>query len=225
MLKANECGKTFDNFTAPFCTNAKYIFLVGSGITYAAYKSHRSQTEELQIDISSDQPLGEFSEVGEILGWGGLSALYMLYQGSRGWIYKEDRAYENAELALEATVYTSLATLLAKTLIQKSRPDGSDNNSFPSGHTSSSFAWASVVMARHDWYYGLGAYLVSSYVAFSRINDDRHHFYDVYGGITLGASYAWGIYFNHQNYGKDFWVTALPTEKLDGASLNVTYRF
>lgn len=222
---ANDCGDRFSNLTSPLCTDARYFFLVGSGITYAAYKSHSTQTERLRIEASAGRPLKESSRIGEILGWGGVNLLYVSYQLAKGYWGNNPYALENAEMATEATLYSSFMTILIKSLFIANRPDLSGRDSFPSGHSSSSFAWASIVMARHEWYYGLSAYLAAAFVAFSRINDQKHYFHDVYGGITIGVSYAWGIFYNHTRYDHKYWITTLPTENLDGMSLNVTFNF
>ena len=223
---ANDCTSGLaQNLTAPVCTDARYFLLVGAGVTYASYMSNSTHQEKLRFDIARKRPLGDYGKIGEIIGWGGLNAAYIGYQYFKGKYWGDIEASRNSELAVEVFAYTSLMTLFLKTIINSPRPDGSTNDSFPSGHSSASFAWATVVMARHEWYYGLGAYALSSFIAFSRINDERHHWHDVYAGMTLGISYALGIYFNHTRHNKDFWIGALPAEGLDGMSLNVSYLF
>ena len=58
--------------------------------------------------------------------------------------------------------------------------------SFPSGHTSVSFATATVVQRHFGWKAGAAAYGLASYVAASRIQEKRHFLSDVAFGATIG---------------------------------------
>lgn len=81
-------------------------------------------------------------------------------------------------------------TYALKYIINKPRPDGAtDGHAFPSGHTSVSFQSASFIQRRYGWKYGIPAYLLASFVAYSRIDgiDDRHDGWDVLGGIIIGV--------------------------------------
>ena len=87
---------------------------------------------------------------------------------------------------------TNLAlTLGLKAIIDKNRPDLSDNDSFPSGHTSTTFQTASFLQKRYGWKLGLPAYILASYTGFSRIYADKHDGWDVLAGavIGIGSSY------------------------------------
>ena len=78
-----------------------------------------------------------------------------------------------------------------KRIVQKPRPDGSDNLSFPSGHTTSAFSGAAFIERRFGWKYGIPAYAMASFVGYSRIQAKRHDGWDVLGGaiVGIGTSY------------------------------------
>ena len=78
-------------------------------------------------------------------------------------------------------------TVGLKSVISKERPDMSDNNSFPSGHTSTTFQSASFIQKRYGWKYGIPAYILSSYTGFSRIQADKHDIVDCLFGALIGA--------------------------------------
>ncbi|WP_420574042.1 phosphatase PAP2 family protein [Kordia sp.] len=81
-------------------------------------------------------------------------------------------------------------TYALKYAINKRRPDGAtDGLAFPSGHTSVSFQSASFIQRRYGWKYGIPAYVLAGFVAYSRIEgiDDRHDGWDVLGGIITGV--------------------------------------
>ena len=77
-----------------------------------------------------------------------------------------------------AGVSTIGMTYALKYLIKKKRPDGSDNHSFPSMHTSVSFTGAAFIQRRYGWKWGIPAYAVASYVGWSRSRSrKRLHFH------------------------------------------------
>lgn len=87
---------------------------------------------------------------------------------------------------------TALATTYAlKYIVQKERPDRSNKLSFPSAHTMVSFTGAAFLQRRYGWKYGIPAYVLSSYVAWSRVYAKKHDWWDVLGGaaIGIGSSY------------------------------------
>jgi membrane-associated phospholipid phosphatase len=71
-------------------------------------------------------------------------------------------------------------------MASRTRPDGSDQLSFPSGHTSTAFAWATVANAHYGWKAGVPSYLAASAIGLSRITNDKHHLSDVVAGATIG---------------------------------------
>ena len=100
-------------------------------------------------------------------------------------IYKQD-----SEGAWQFTA--SLATTMATTFILKysidaERPNGENNRSFPSGHTSASFSSATFIQMRYGWSYGVPAYAVATFVAWSRVYTDHHYTRDVLAGAALGV--------------------------------------
>ena len=61
-----------------------------------------------------------------------------------------------------------------------------DAFSFPSGHTSAAFAWATVANAHYGPKVGIPSYLVASAIGASRLVKDKHYLSDVLAGATLG---------------------------------------
>lgn len=78
-----------------------------------------------------------------------------------------------------------------KHIVQKPRPDGSDNFSFPSGHTTSAFSGAAFIQRRYGWKYGVPSYLLASFVGYSRIQAKKHDGWDVLAGATIGIGTAY----------------------------------
>jgi len=75
-----------------------------------------------------------------------------------------------------------------KFTVQRTRPDGSDNYSFPSGHSAGAFATAGVLQHHYGWKAGVPATLVAGYVATARVHDNRHYLSDVIFGGAMGIA-------------------------------------
>lgn len=86
-------------------------------------------------------------------------------------------------------MFTSVNAL--KYTIQRKRPDGSSNNSFPSGHTATSFMAATMLHKEYGetvspWYSVLG-YSIAGSVGVARIIENRHWCSDVLAGAGIGT--------------------------------------
>lgn len=90
-----------------------------------------------------------------------------------------------------AGVSTLGVTYALKYLVKKERPDRSDQHSFPSMHTSVSFTGAAFIQRRYGWKWGVPAYLVSTYVGWSRVYGKKHDWWDVAAGAALGVGSAY----------------------------------
>jgi membrane-associated phospholipid phosphatase len=86
----------------------------------------------------------------------------------------------------EAVVVNGIYTAGLKNAVKRPRPDGSDRLSFPSGHTSSTFAMASVANAHYGPKVGIPAFALASAVGLSRVERGKHNVSDVLAGATLG---------------------------------------
>jgi membrane-associated phospholipid phosphatase len=94
--------------------------------------------------------------------------------------------------------YTLGATLVAaqtlKALVHEKRPDGSGNDSFPSGHTAIAFAAARFFDKRYATEASPYLYAAAGLTAIARVKADKHYAKDVVAGAALG--YASAEYFS-----------------------------
>jgi membrane-associated phospholipid phosphatase len=67
------------------------------------------------------------------------------------------------------------------------RPDGSDNRSFPSGHTSAAFGAAASIYERRGPAEGIPAFALATFVGFARVEARKHHWYDALAGAAVGT--------------------------------------
>lgn len=82
-------------------------------------------------------------------------------------------------------------SVLGKTLVDEERPDNSDNNSFPSGHSAKAFASATTLYRRYGWRTGVPAYALATLTAAARVAARKHHWYDVVAGAAIGSASGW----------------------------------
>lgn len=98
---------------------------------------------------------------------------------------------------VRAQIVAQGLTQAGKHAVRRTRPDGSSNTSFPSGHSSGSFATATVIQRHFGWRLGGPAYGLASYVAASRLNENKHYLSDVvFGaavGILVGRTVTFGV--------------------------------
>jgi membrane-associated phospholipid phosphatase len=88
------------------------------------------------------------------------------------------------QLGTSALVTVGIVQGLKHT-IDRERPNGKNDRSFPSGHTSSAFSGASYLHYRYGWQYGTPAYLAASVVGYSRVEADKHFVSDVIAGAAI----------------------------------------
>jgi len=107
------------------------------------------------------------------------------------------------ETSVESITFTMLATYGLKSIVNRERPDGSSEDSFPSGHTSAAFAGATLIerelSRQYDdpWWSNL-VYLPATYVGISRLEGERHYLADILFGAALGIAITditWNAHF------------------------------
>jgi membrane-associated phospholipid phosphatase len=122
-------------------------------------------------------------------GWSDASDVgaYTLIAASIGLpLAKGDK--QGALQAAGAFAVTSAVTEGMKQAFPKTRPDGSDRKSFPSGHTSRSFAAAATLYKRQGPEIGIPAFVVASFVGVARVKADKHFWTDVGVGAAIGTA-------------------------------------
>jgi PAP2 superfamily protein len=88
---------------------------------------------------------------------------------------------------LQAQIMTEMLVEPLKLATRRARPDGSNRQSFPSGHAAVTFAGATVLERHLGWRKSLLGYTIASYVAASRLHDNRHYLSDVVFGAAVGS--------------------------------------
>ena len=104
--------------------------------------------------------------------------------------YLKDDYLGMKEFAL-AMSGTALTTLALKQTVNKERPDGDGDDSFPSGHAAITFSSASYLGQRYGWQYGLPAYTLATWTAYTRVDSKKHDVEDVIAGAVLAYAFSY----------------------------------
>ena len=119
---------------------------------------------------------------------------------------------------VRAQVVSQVMVQSLKYVVRRDRPDHSDNKSFPSGHSASAFATATVLQRYYGWKVGAPAYALGSYIALARMSWNRHHASDVVMGAGFGIAAARTVTMTVAK--EKFSVGVQP--QVGGASINFT---
>ena len=90
--------------------------------------------------------------------------------------------------AFSAVIMTGAVNGL-KYSVQRPRPDGSRNNSFPSGHTATAFMTATMLHKEYGWrspWFSIGGYTAAAITGVSRIMNKKHWMTDIMAGAAIG---------------------------------------
>jgi membrane-associated phospholipid phosphatase len=211
--------------SSPVTTPARTPLLVGTGLTLTLLVFEDQIVDPVQAEVTEDRPLGKWSKLGDYGGQLIPNAVYaggMLVAGALG----EAGAYGHAEVMALGSLYAVTTSSLLKISIREPRPGPtSDRQSFPSGHTTAAFAFASVVGAEHGFFWGVPAYGLACLVAFSRMNDNKHYLHDVAAGATIGTAYGLGIHYLRAGGVGGGGLTVSPIWGPDRRGILVSYGF
>lgn len=119
-----------------------------------------------------------------------------------GIIRNDSQMRQNALYVGSSAAITLGATLLMKAIFKRRRPFvqnlkivavyNAGSTSFPSGHTSTSFAVATALSRAYPkWYVIAPSYLWAGAVGYSRMYLGVHYPSDVFGGAVLGTTTSW----------------------------------
>ena len=155
------------------------------GIGGAVALSARPADRPTSTGMAGSQVLDGVFEAGEAMG--GAASQFT----SAAATYLAGRATNNPGVTavgadlLRAQIVAQTLTAGIKLAVRRERPDGA-LYSFPSGHASVSFASATVLERHYGWRLGIPAYAVATYVATSRIQEERHFLSDIAFGAVVG---------------------------------------
>jgi membrane-associated phospholipid phosphatase len=170
--------------------------------------------QDLERHFARGDMWGSWAAPGKYIGHplilGGLSAgLFAISRKS------EDRRFRSFSYALlRGSIMSSAIVQPTKLAFRRWRPNGEDRYSFPSGHSTDAFMYATVISEHYGWKAAIPAYTVATYISATRMVDRKHHLTDVAAGAAIG--YIIGHTVSRQPRGKGgtprFFVNACKLE-------------
>lgn len=145
---------------------------------------------------------------GKVIGYGAtqFGIAFTIWEWGR--VHKQPRVVHLGVDLLRAQIVTQALTYGLKYAVRRERPDGT-GYSFPSGHASVTFASATVLQRHLGWRFALPTYALATYVAVSRLHENRHYLSDVVFGSTVGIIAGRTV----TRHGRDTWALIPVTEK------------
>lgn len=183
----------FDVFPSRFLADAKATFFKGDNLAALAWAGLASYAMN---DGPVDDDVADHFDRHSTFGGFDEDALFVIgspvthFAGAALWYALEaedqdDPGRQQAVTLLSALTITAAVTGGLKAIRDNDQPDGQDW-AWPSGHTSSSVAVASVLHEFYGLKVGLPAYAAAGVVAWRMMDDGDHWASDVVFGATLG---------------------------------------
>jgi len=205
--------------------------LVGFGTLGLTSDGIRSVNKSVRTVMSSD----DGTTIDDYTRYAPMLSVYALnLAGIKGKHNFRDRTV----IMLTSNLIMCGATMGLKKLAAEPRPDGTTDNSFPSGHTATAFAGAEFLYQEYkdtNVWYGVAGYVVATGTGLLRIYNDRHWLTDVAAGAGIGilsTKVAYWIYpwMQRQLFGEDaaqknITAMAVPFYNGEQAGLSVAIKF
>jgi membrane-associated phospholipid phosphatase len=182
----------------------------GAAASVARYGSRRYFDDfRLADTLKRRRPLGKrATDFGAVIGY----PLYLIpaMAGTyfTGAYARAGKVQEFGLMGFEAVTLAGVQTEILKLSVPRLRPDSTDRAAFPSGHTSASFALATVAASQWGWEVGVPACMLASFVGFTRMENGSHYLSDVVFGAGLGIASGRAVFKQRRQKHPDRYVFA-----------------
>ena len=186
----------WDDTKATFGNKYNVLFLLGAGGASAALRPEvDDDVEDYYDDHHSfkEDWRDAFGAIGNPGTHFALAGLWYL-AGQQG---QDVKTYEVGKQTFGALSITGLTTLLLKAATNTTAPNG-ENFGWPSGHVSSSMAFATVMNDAYGPVVGVPLFGLTALVGVERLDSGEHHLSDVVFGAALGWVVAETVMTEHQ---------------------------
>jgi len=198
--------------------NSLYWLAAGTGLSLAVHPFDDTLNDRLSTSDTAKNVFIAGKYIGSLPVLAGAAVSTYLVGRHRG----SRRAQHLGMDLIEATILSESITQGIKVAVRRERPIRDDGTraggfAFPSGHASGTFAAATVLQQHLGWKWAVPTYTIASYVAMSRLVDDRHWASDVVAGATLGIIVGRSVTW----HGRNFYASPMLLPKGYGVMINV----
>jgi hypothetical protein len=190
-----------DDFTHLPAKDNAYLALLGGGLAAVAHPADATFNAHLR---SHDALVNNIYKPAKYFGDTPEQVALSLGTYAYGSIFDAPKVSHLGMDLLRAQILTEAMVEPIKFATRRQRPDLSNKQSFPSGHAAVTFAAATVIERHLGWRRSLLAYTIASYVASSRLHDNRHYLSDVIFGAAVGTIAGRTV----TQHGRDMWALA-----------------
>lgn len=201
--------------------------LIASGVLVESVPPHVALSKERIQHHVQDKTGGDFStKADNYLQFVPLGAMFGLsLTGQKG----RSDLLNQAILTAKSEMLMTLVVTSMKYLIHDTRPDGSSDNSMPSGHTAQAFVSAALLdMEYRDTspWISAGGYLCAAATGYLRVANNRHWASDVLIGAGIGVASVRTVYLTHRyRWGLKLKGLAMPFLIPEGGGVALAMRF
>lgn len=178
-----------------------YVALIGGGLAAAAYPADSTFNVHLRSHYTL---VNNIYKPAHLFGDTPEQVALSLGAYAYGRIFDAPKVSHLGMDLLRAQIVTEAMVEPLKFATHRERPDVSNHQSFPSGHAAVTFAAATVIERHLGWRRSVLGYAVASYVASSRLHDNRHYLSDVVFGAAVGTIAGRTV----TQHGRDVWTFA-----------------
>jgi len=191
----------WDDTKKTFTDPENLIWLgAGAGLTVIAHQ-YDWQVDDYWKDHKMAYGMATWGN--DLFGAGEYQALLALTMTFSGWHFENEKLANAGEVLAEAQIIQGVIINVIKPIANKERPDGSDNLSFPSGHTGTAFCTAAVLHDRYGWKLGVPAYTAAVITALARQDVHKHWVSDTVMGAAIAMVTGYGVSRVHDDYPYD----------------------
>jgi len=186
--------------------NYKQLIIPTALITFGAIGMNNDKLKFINHEVNEEIVEGEFKRYhfDDALSLSPYAAYYAL-----DWVGVESKNNFKDKTIILATASILMfgTTHILKTTTHQIRPDQTDYQSFPSGHTATAFMGAELVYQEYkdqSVWYGVSAYAVAGLTGYMRIYNNKHWITDVAAGAGIGILSAKAGYWLYPTISKLF---------------------
>jgi membrane-associated phospholipid phosphatase len=173
------------------------VLSAGGGAAAVAHIWDDDLADEVETNVQFNDAL----EPGHTYGAFAFQSLIGVGMYTVGRIGKQAGFATTGADIMRAQLLGQLYVQVLKFTVGRERPDGSNTQSFPSGHSASAFATASVLYRHYGWKVGVPAMTLAAYVATARVHDNKHYLSDVVFGGAMGIASQRTVMLHEGRYG------------------------
>lgn len=218
-------GDFWNGFKQQGSSEGVAILLGAGALAATARFGERTYFDDFSAEKTLDRrrPLGtRATDFGAVAGFPGFHLLGMGAAYFTGKFLDAEGVQEFGLVGAEAIVLAGVQTELLKMSVRRVRPDRTNLAAFPSGHTSGSFALASVAASKWGWKAGVPAYLAAGFVGYTRMEARKHYLSDVIFGAGLGIVSGRAVY-QVRRRGHPDRYTVMPFASPGGGGIRVLF--